>query len=43
MNLYLITFADGSQLEEVGVNEQDVRDFLKRSYSDRVISTITQI
>lgn len=33
MNLYVITFADKSQIEEYGDNEADVRAFLKRSFA----------
>lgn len=43
MHLFLITFADGRTLIEYGNDEQDVRNFLKRSYSSwGLVSSVVQ-
>lgn len=41
MTLYNIKFADGSELQEYGDNENDVREFCARCYSDRVIENVS--
>lgn len=43
VNNYYITFTDGTDLYEVGTDEQDVRDFLKRSYGHLTVQSIEQI
>ena len=39
--LYTIKFTDGTELEEYGYGEQDIRNFCSRCYSERVVESIT--
>lgn len=41
--LYTILFVDGTEVEEYGRGEQDLRDFCSRCYKGRVIKAITLI
>ncbi len=40
MNFYKIVFADGSEVQEFGDSETDLREFVARCYSTRTISQI---
>ncbi len=43
MNHYHITFTDGTYLYEFGDHEQDVKDFLNRSYGHLTVQSIKQM
>jgi hypothetical protein len=40
MNFYKIVFADGSEVQEFGDSEADLREFVARCYCTRTISQI---
>lgn len=43
MNFYKIVFTDGSEVQEFGDSEADLRDFVARCYCTRTISQIVQL
>lgn len=43
VNNYYITFTDGTDLYEFGTSEQDVRDFLDRSYGHLTVKSINKV
>ena len=43
VNNYYITFTDGTDLYEVGTDEQDVRAFLKRAYGHLTVKSINKV